>query len=397
MSIRVKTSEFKLAAKVANQVRDVPAGGNKRYPWLNFYRLVADPGLGLTLYATDGFCWLTWVIQAEEPFEDLSKLDEGLSYEIIKEEGQLALVRGIQVLRIPEEEAIKYPQPPAGGQSFEEFSVGAATLVKNFKFAEPFIDANNATSARTVATWTREGLLVTGSTRHLVRVEGMPRPPVDVSFKKNYLNSVLSFLKGIKEDVNVIIGKCYTFRCPTSGNTLTVTGESVQFPGTLQELGDQNPTVVKFDGKTFLKGVSVMNTLLPAEADRLLVRITGSGDNAYIHITTLTTDAKRSWDGFPIIRETNGDQDIQFVVNCRIFETSLGQMGGAILEGRFYEVADPPRFCIEDEKSTEDDTSRCVLIPVTMSVMEADKEEEPEKSKKSGDKKSGKKPSLTKS
>jgi hypothetical protein len=411
MSIKVKTSELKLAAKVANQVRDISAGGKKHYPWLNLYRLVADPSSGLALYATDGSCWLTWMIQTEEPFEDmydvvlsssklndfLSKLEDDLSYEITREVGQLAFAHGIRMSRLDEEEPIKYPQTPDGGQSFDEFSIDAATLVKNFKFVEPFIDANNATAARTVATWTREGLLATGSIRHLVRVEGMPCPPVGVNFKKKPLNSVVSFLSAIQEDVNITLSvKCYSFQCPTSGSKFTVVGESAQFPSAI-DLGNQEPTVIKFDGKTLLKGVSIINTLLPAEADRLLVRITGSQENSYIHITTLTSDAKKSWDGFPIIRETDGDQDIEFVVNCRIFEVSLGQMGGAILEGRFYEAADPPRFCIEDEKATEDDAYRCVLIPVTLSVMDVEKEEESTESKKAGSKKPEKKTSLTKS
>jgi hypothetical protein len=412
MSIKVKTSELKTAAKVANQVREVSAGGNKKYPWLNYYRLVADPSSGLTLYATDGSCWLMWIIQTEELVEDTydivissskfndfaSRLEDGLSYEITREVGQLAFAYGIRMSRLDEEEPIKYPQPPSGDPSFDEFSVVAATLIKNFKFAEPFIDASNATAARTVATWTREGLLATGSIRHLIRVEGMPCPPVDVSFKQKQLNSVISFLSAIPEDVHITLsGKYYSFQCPTSGSKIIVLGESVRFPNALQELGDKEPTVIKFDGKTLLKGVSIINTLLPAEADRLLVRITGSQENSYIHITTLTTDAKRSWDGFPIIRETEGDQDIQFVVNCRVFEVSLGQMGGAILEGRFYETTDPPRFCIEDERATEDDTYRCVLIPVTLSVMETDKEDEPTESKKVGVKKTEGKTSLAKS
>jgi hypothetical protein len=412
MSIKIKSSELKVAAKVANQVRDVSGGGsNKRYPWLNYYRLVADPCSGLSLYATDGSCWLTWVIQTEEPFDDaydivlsssklndfLSKLDDGLSYEVIKEEGQLAFACGIRMSRLAEEEYMKYPQPPEGSQAFEEFSVGAAVLVKNFKFVEPFINANSATSAMTVATWTSEGLLVAGAQRHLVRVEGMPCPPVDVSFKKKHLNSVISFLNALhQETVNITLSGSYAFRCPVSGSKLIVSGESARFPIAL-DLGEREPTVIKFDGKELLKGVSIINTLLPAEADRLLVRITGSREDSHVYITTLTTEAKRSWDGFPIIRETEGDQDIQFVVNCRIFEVSLGQMGGAILEGRFYEAADPPRLLIEDERAIEGDTYRCVLIPVAMSVLETGTEEESEKPKKSGDKKPEKKTSLSRS
>jgi hypothetical protein len=412
MSIKVKPSELKLAAKVANQVRDVSAGGNKRYPWLNYYRLVADPGSGLALYATDGSSWLTWIIPTDEPFEDiydivlsssklndfLSKMDDGLSYEIIKEAGQIAFARGIQMSRMDEEEPITYPKTTVGGQSFEEFSVNAATLVKNFKFAEPFINAASATSSNTVATWSREGSLATGSQRHLIRVEGMPCPPVDVNFKQKPLNSVISFLSALQEDVNITIsGKNYTFQCPTSKSKLTVSGDTSQFPSALQELGSQDPVIIKFDGKTLLKGVSFINTLLPAEADRILVKITGSYENSFIHITTLTTEAKRSWDGFPIIRETDGDQDIQFVVNCRIFEVSLGQMGGDILEGRFYGTSDPPRFCIEDERATDDDTYRCVLIPVTMSAMETEKEEELKEPKKVVAKKPEKKIPLRKS
>jgi hypothetical protein len=412
MSIKVKTSELKLAAKVANQVRDTSGGSSKKYPWLNFYRLVANPESGLILYATDGSCWLTWVIQPEELFEDtydivlssskfndlISKLQDGDSYEIIKEESQIALIRGIRLLRVTEEETMKYPQPPDGGQSFEEFSVNAATLTKNLKFVEPFINANSATAALTVATWTRDGLLTTGAQRHLIRVEGMPCPPVDVNFKKKPLNSVVSFLSAIKEDVGITLsGKCYTFKCPTSGSKLTVLGESARFPSALQELGNQQPMVIKFDGKTLLNGVSVLNTVLPAEADRILVKIVGSQENSFIHITTLDTDAKRSWDGFPIIRETDEDQNVQFVVNCRVFEVSLRQMGESILEGRFYGAADPPRFCIEDEKTTDEDTCRCVLIPVTLSTVETDKEEESTKPEKVGVKKPEKKNLLMKS
>jgi hypothetical protein len=409
MGIKVQTSELKLAAKVTNQVGDVPAGGNKRYPWLNNYRLVADPSYGLALYTTDGSCWLTWIIQTEEPFEDaydivlsssrfndfLSKLDDGISYEIIKEEGQIALSRGDEEMnRVSEENPINYPPTPAGGKAFEPFSVNAAILTKNFKFVEPFIDSTNATSANTVVTWTREGLLVTGSTRHLIRVEGMPCPPEDVSFKQSVLKSVISFLSVLEEDVNITLSGSYTFLCPTTGRRLTVLGETARFPTALPDLGE--PTVIKFDGKTLLRGVAVANTLLPAEADRLMVRITGSHEDSFIYITTLTTDARKSWKRFPIIRETDGNQDIQFVVNCRVFKASLDQMEGAILEGRFYAATIPPRFCVEDERATEDDTYRRVLIPVPTSVMDTEKEE-PVKAKKLGTSKPEKKVTPTKS
>ena len=411
MSIKVKMSELKLAAKIASQVRDASAGGKKNYPWLNFYRLVADPNFGLALYATDGSCWLTWVIQTEELFEDtydivlsssrvndfLAKENDGPPYEIIKEPGQIALSREDGTVRIEEEDPIKYPQTPDGSQSYEEFSVSAGTLTKNFKFAEPFINAGHATAAYTVVTWTKEGILVTGAVRHLVRVEGMPCPPMGVSFKKPLLNSVLSFLNALEGDVNITLSeKCYTFLCPASGRKLIVSGETARFPSAIQELGDKPPTVIKFDGKILRGGVGAVNALLLAEADRFLVRISGSQENSYIHITTLTTETKRSRKKFPIIRETEGDHDIEFVVNGRIFEISLGQMEGAILEGRFYESADPPRFCIEDERSTEDDTYRCVFIPVTMSAMDAEKEE-PSESKKKGESKPDKRKVLTRS
>lgn len=411
MSIRVKPSELKLAAKVANQVRDVSASGNKKYPWLNYYRLVADPGSGLALYATDGSSWLTWMIPTEELVEDtydivlssskfndlLSKMDDGESYEVIKEEGQIAFTRRMRMWRVEEEEPITYPKPPAGGQLFEEFSVGAAILVKNFKFAEPFINSTSATSSHTVVTWTRDGLLVTGAQRHLIRAEGMPCPPVDVNFKQKPLNSVISFLGALKDDVNITIsGKNYTFQCPTSKSKFLALGETAQFPSAI-ELGEKEPMVIKFDGKTLLDGVSSMNTLLPAEADRILVKITGSHENSFIHITTLTPESKRSWDGFPIIRETDEDHDIQFVVNCRVFEVGLSQMGGDILEGRFYDIADSPRFLIEDERATDEDTYRCVLIPVTVSALEMEKEEEPKESKKAAAKKPEKKVPLSKS
>jgi DNA polymerase III sliding clamp (beta) subunit (PCNA family) len=411
MSIKVRPAELKLAAKVANQVRDISGGGsNKRYPWLNHYRLVADPSSGLALYATDGSSWLTWIIPTEEPFEDvydivlpssklndfLSKMDDGLAFEITKEDGQITLTRGVTIWRIPEEDPIPYPKTPAGGQLYETFSVSAATLVKNFKFAEPFINSASATSSNTVATWLKDGLLATGAQRHLIRVEGMPCPPVHVNFKQKPLNSVISFLSALQEDVNTTIsGRNYTFQCPTSGSKFTVLGETAIFPSEVK-LGSQEPTVIKFDGKTLLKGVSTMNTLLPAEADRILVRITGSKEDSFIYITTLTTDSKKSQEGFPIIRETDGDQDIQFVVNCRIFEISLGQMGGDILEGRFYESAVPPRFLIEDERATDDDTYRCVLVPVTLSVMDLENDDEPKEPKKAGAKKPEKKVQLSK-
>lgn len=411
MSIKVKPSELKLAAKIANQVRDVAASGSRKYPWLSYYRLVADPSSGLALYATDGASWLTWMIPTEELVEDkydiilssskfndyLSKLDEGESYEIIKEEGQIAFACGLEMSRMDEEEPnITYPKTPTGGHTYDEFSVDAATLVKNFKFAEPFINTTSATTSHTVATWTRDGLLVTGSTRHLIRVEGMPCPPTEVNFKQKPLNCVISFLSALHEDANILItGKYYTLQCPASRSKFTVSGETSVFPSELQELGDKEPTVIKFDGKTLLKGVSKLNSLLPPEADRILVRITGSHENSIIHITSLTTESKRSWNGFPIIRETDGDEDIQFVVNCRVFETSLDQMGGAILEGRFYAAAN--KFLIEDERATDEDTYRCVLIPVTVSVMETEKEEESRGPKKVGTKKPEKKVSLSKS
>ena len=105
---------------------------------------------------------------------------------------------------------------------------------------------------------------------------------------------------------------------------------------------------------------------------------------------------KKSKDKFPSIREGDDEGELHFVVNCRVFESCLGEMNGVILEGRCYLQVKRPRFCIEDERSTEEDTYRCVFIPVTTSkVAEEDADGEAAEAE-TADKKPAKKPILAK-
>jgi hypothetical protein len=410
VSIKVKPSELKLACKLAAQVRDVSAGGSKRYPWLNLYRIVAGDG-GLALYANDGFTLLTWYLQLEEPTTDVydivlssakfneitSKASEGASYEITRENNQLVMTKASQLLRLREEVPTKYTQPGENQNStFEDqvFSVEAAVLAKNLKFAAPFLDANHATVAVSLGTWTTNGMIVGGWNRQQVKIEGMPCPPVDMSFKQKTMKSVVAFLSALEGEVYITIsGGKYIFECPTRHHRLIVSGESLNHPSSIKGLEGQVSGIIKFDGKTLLTGVSQLNILLPAEADRLSVTVMGSRENAVMRVTTLGDESEKSWEEFPIIRESDEEDDINFVVNCRVFESCLSEVGGVILEGRCYMGIERPRFCIEDERSTETDTYRGVLIPVTLAGAVEEEEgvevtEKTEKEKKKPVKKS---------
>lgn len=401
--LKVKPSDLKVAAKVSGGVKDVTAAGAKRHYWNSVHRLLLKDRK-LTLMTNDGAIWMDWIIPIEvggdgefdtlvpaAQFNDMAaRSAEGGLYEIRREDGVLHLIQGQRNLRIREETSQLYPIPEAGNGQ-QEFIVPAAPLARALKFVAPFIDATNPTPSKSIATLDTNGVLLGGSPKRVAQVSGLPRPPFYLSFKQKNARAVAGFLGQIEGNVRVMVDdRHYIFESVQSGHKILVLGESVQFPNLLRNLVGKETESWKVDNKTILSGVQILSALLPAEADRLNLRVRGLAADASLRLSTIGDDRRNSNDEFAIIRrfwkleagqlvervfETDQIPSSWIAVNCRVFQEVLGQMEGTTMDVKFYS---PQKLLyLEDEKGEEGDILKSLLLTI-QPITEEEAVKEPE-------------------
>lgn len=394
MTVRIQPAVLKAAAKVAAQVKDT-TGAGKRYSWLTLHRLVAQDG-GLTLYSNDGSVWLEWRLALDEPTSDtyeillsstvfndtVSKSLDNKPYSIEYGNGEWSLTQGVRQLRLRVENPQVYPDPfdGEGEQQLTTVTVPTVPLMKALRFVAPFIDPTHAKIKMQVASWTPDGTISAGSGRAVVRVRGVPAAPGVVSGKQRVVRAIAAFLAALGDQVEVTrleitkdkdVRVLNIFACPVNGHRLIVVGESVSFPTVMQDLEGCAADIFKFDGRSLRQGVAVLNPLLPAEADRLFLRIRGEREDSYLTLSTLADETKGSSDEFPIIRDHVIDpgSEIRVSIHHKVFEHMLNQMEGVILEGRYY--PGKRRLYIEDEQAQQGDSVRAVQVSVLVTGDEA--------------------------
>lgn len=402
--LQLKPSDLKAVARVSGNVKDVTSSGARRNYWNSVHRLKLKDRK-LKLLTNDGSIWLDWNIPIEgggegefdillpaAQFNDMaSRSSEGGLYEVTRDGGILLLKQGQRNLRIREESPQEYPLPE-GGTGPRTFNVPAGPLAKALSFVSPFLDVANPTAAKTVLTWDTEGMMIGGSPKRIARVTGLPRQPMMLSFKQKNAKAVAIFLKQLEGDVKITVDdRHYTFECANHGHKILVLGETVQFPGAMRSLEGKQTETYKVDTKTLLSGVTILATLLPAEADRLNLRFKGSAENASLRLSTIGDDNRNSNDEFPIIRKLwsnesgtltdvtaqQGDAtDSWIAVNARIFQEVLNQMEGITMDATYY--GRMKLLYLQDEKGEDSEITRSLLVTVQpISEEEAAREPEP--------------------
>jgi hypothetical protein len=401
--LQIKPTDLKAIGRVSGSVKDVTSTGGRKNFWNSVHRLILKDRK-LKLLTNDGSIWLDWNIPVEgggegefdvllpaETFNDMAaRSSEGGLYDIIRDGGTLLLKQGQRNLRIREESPQEYPLPEEG-TNHKTFTVPAAPLAKALTFVAPFLDVANPSPPKTVLTWGTEGVMIGGSPKRIARVMGLPRPQHMMSFKQKNAKAVAIFLKQLEGDVKITIDdRHYTFECVNHGHKLLVLGESVQFPTAMASLEGKQTESYKIDTKTLLSGVTILATLLPAEADRLNLRFKGTTETASLRLSTIGDDTRNSTDEFPIIRklyETNGGAAVEIqnpaeasvtwiAINARIFQEVLNQMDGTTMEANYY--GRHKLLYMQDEKGEDTEITRSLLVTVQpISEEEASREPEP--------------------
>jgi hypothetical protein len=199
-----------------------------------------------------------------------------------------------------------------------------------------------------------------------------------MSFKQKNAKAVSAFLKQLEGDVQITIDdKHYTFECTLYHHKITVLGEPYLFMAPLRNIQGQETETYKMDTKMILSGVTILSTLLPAEADRLNLRFKGIGETASLRLSTNGDETRNSNDEFPIIRrliQTGTDglptdagtpeivPDLWIAVNCRIFQEVLNQMEGTSLDAAYYQRY--KMIYLKDEVGEANEMVRSLLVTV---------------------------------